>query len=103
MGVGSQFSVFSSQKKRPIITLLLAAPDYSSEAAVFWKERALLIGKNGAEARRAVVGPGGAAEFRLLGWNWLLYGTAGGKAAASRRTPKGFLVNHNRATPLWFL
>jgi hypothetical protein len=31
MGVGSWLTVFSSQKKRPIITLLQAGPDYSSE------------------------------------------------------------------------
>jgi hypothetical protein len=32
------------------------------------EEQVLLTGKNGAEARQAVGGPGGPAEFWLLGW-----------------------------------
>jgi len=35
---------------------------------VFWKERALLTGKNGAEAMQAEGAPGGPAELRPLGW-----------------------------------
>src|SRR2546426_1682744 len=37
-------TVFSSQKKRPIITLLHAGPDYSSVAGEFWKEEAAVQG-----------------------------------------------------------
>jgi hypothetical protein len=42
MGISSQSTVFGSQKKRPIITLPEAAPDYSAAADGIWKRQALL-------------------------------------------------------------
>jgi len=68
MGIGSRLTVFSSQRKETYYYITSGWPRlFVRGRRYFGSGQALLTGKNGAEARRAVGGSGGPAEYWLIG------------------------------------